>query len=388
MTIETFREEVRAWLSENFTAEIKAAADGSEERKEWVHRLADKGWIVPNWPKEYGGAGINFQEHIALSQEFGAAGATLPPDNGGQARNMIGPTLLEYGTDDQKERHLPKIARGEVQWCQGYSEPGSGSDLASLSTKAVLDGDHYVINGQKIWTSGAHVSDWIYVLVRTDPNAPKHEGISMVLVDMDQPGVTTRPIKLISGASPFCETFFDDAIATDLIGEANRGWTIGKRLLQHERSGIAGMGAGGATARSRGPQRYHLAELSKRYFGETDDGRIADSAFRDEVIRHRLDQLSYQLTLTRTREENQSGETAGHATSIFKAVGANLGKTSTELQVRAMGSQGIGWEVHGFTTGEIEATRAWLGSRASSIAGGTNEVQLNIIAKRVLGLPD
>ena len=388
MTIETFREEVRHWLNENFTAEIKGAAEGTDERGEWTRRLADKGWIVPNWPKEYGGAGLEFHEHIAWAQEFSAAGATLPPDNGGQARNMIGPTLLEYGTDDQKQRHLPKIARGEVQWCQGYSEPGSGSDLASLSTKAVLDGDHYVINGQKIWTSGAHVSDWIYVLVRTDPDAPKHEGISMVLVDMDQPGVTARPIKLISGSSPFCETFFDDAIATDLIGERNRGWTIGKRLLQHERSGIAGMGASGATAAAKGPQRYPLAELSKRYFGESGDGRIADPAFRDEVIQHRLDQRAFQLTLTRTREENESGTTAGYATSIFKAVGANLGKTSTELQVRAMGSRGIGWEGDGFTSGELEATKTWLGSRASSIAGGTNEVQLNIIAKRVLGLPD
>ncbi len=388
MTIETFREEVQDWLSENFTADVRSTGEGTEERKAWYVKLADKGWIAPSWPKEYGGAELNFQEHIALMQAFNAAGVILPPDNGGQGLRMIGPTLLEYGTDDQKKRHLPQLARGEVQWCQGYSEPGSGSDLASLSTKAVLDGDRWVLNGQKIWTSGAHLASWIYVLVRTDPNALKHDGISMVLVDMDQPGVTVKPIRLISGTSPFCETFFDDAVSYDLVGERNHGWTIGKRLLQHERSGIAGMGASGATAKPTGPQRYYLAELAKQYIGKTDTGKIADPSFRDEMIQHRLDQQSFQLTLARTRQENVSGATLGFATSIFKAVGANLDKAASTLHVQVMGSKGTGWEGESFTPGELAATRNWLGARASSIAGGTNEVQLNIIAKRVLGLPD
>lgn len=383
-----FRATVRAWLDENFNDDIRNAPAGSEQRQAWEKVLADKGWIVPDWPKEYGGAGLGFQDHITLVQELARAGASPAPDV--QSRNMIGPTILEFGDEDQKKRHLPKIARGEIRWCQGYSEPGSGSDLASLSTRAVLDGDHYVLNGQKIWTSGATESDWIYVLVRTDPNAPKHEGISMVLVDMDQPGVTIKPIRLISGTSPFCETFFDDAIATDLIGTPNRGWTIGKRLLQYERAGIAGMGAEGAAAappKRQGPKRFHVAEVAKRYVGEQ-DGRIADSAIRDEVIRHHHDSQLYQLTLRRVREENESGETAGYTTSIFKALGADLGKTSSELQVRLMGSQGTGWEGESFENNETEMTRMWLGSRASSIAGGSNEVQLNIIAKRVLGLPD
>jgi alkylation response protein AidB-like acyl-CoA dehydrogenase len=312
---------------------------------------------------------LNFQEHIALTQAFSAASAVPPQD--GQALNMIGPTLLEFGTEEQKKRHLLPIARAELRWCQGYSEPGSGSDLASLSTKAVLDGDHYVLNGQKIWTSGAH------------------DGISMVLVDMDQPGVTVKPIKLISGTSPFCETFFDDAIAYDLVGQRNHGWTIGKRLLQHERSGISGMGASGAAAAQRpaGPRKYPLAELAKRYVGDV-DGRIGDAAFREDVIQHRQLEAAYQLTLNRTRAENDSGVTLGFTTSIFKAVGADLLKSSTELQVRLMGSQGTGWEGDTFSAPEIDATRSWLGSRAMSIAGGTNEVQLNIIAKRVLGLPD
>lgn len=383
-----FREDVRAWLDENFTDDIKNSPAGSEQREAWTKVLADKGWICPDWPKEYGGAGLKFQNHITLVQELTRAGASASPDV--QSRNMIGPTILEFGDEDQKKRHLPKIARAEVRWCQGYSEPGSGSDLASLSTRAVLDGDHYVLNGQKIWTSGATESDWIYVLVRTDPNAPKHEGISMVLVDMEQPGVTVKPIKLISGTSPFCETFFDDAIATDLIGTPNRGWTIGKRLLQYERAGIAGMGAEGAAAaapKRTGPKRFHVAELAKRYVGE-ENGRISDAAIRDEVIRHHHDSQLLQLTLRRVREENESGETAGYTTSIFKALGADLGKTSSELQVRLMGSQGTGWEGDSFENHETEITRMWLGSRASSIAGGSNEVQLNIIAKRVLGLPD
>ncbi len=390
MTMENFRGEVRDWLKANFTDEMKSAAEGSEPRREWARRLASRGWGAPHWPKEYGGGGLDLQEHIALLDEFRAVGATMPFDNGGQGMNMIGPTLIEYGTEDQKRRHLPKIASGEVQWCQGYSEPGSGSDLASLSTRAVLEGDHYVLNGQKIWTSGADVADWIYVLVRTDPDVPKHDGISLILVDMHQPGVTVKPIRLISGSSPFCETFFDDAIGAreDLVGELNHGWSIGKRLLQHERSGISGMGASGATSQATGRQTYYLAELARRYIGETDDGKILDPAFRDQMLHHKLKAHAFQLTLARSREENASGKTLGAVTSIFKAVGADLDKMNTRLQVQAMGFQGSGWEGEGFSETELATTRIWLGAFASSIAGGTNEVQLNIIAKRVLGLPD
>ena len=390
MTIDTFREEVRNWLGENFNDEIKNAAEGSDERKEWTRRLAAKGWVAPSWPKEYGGGGVSFQEHSALLQEFRAVGATMPPDNAGQGMSNVGPTILEFGTEEQKLRHLPGIASGQVQWCQGYSEPGAGSDLASLAAKAVLDGDNYVINGQKIWTSGADAADWIYVLVRTDPDAPKHDGISLLLMDKNQPGITVKPIQLISGNSPFCETFFDNAIASkdDLLGDKNQGWTIGKRLLQHERSGIAGMGASGATTKRKAPEEYYLAGLAKNYCGETDGGKIADPTFRDEIIQQRLNERAFQLTLARTREENASGKTLGFATSIFKKVGADQGMNASVLQVQAMGSNGTGWEGDGFSAFELATTRGWLGARASSIAGGTNEVQMNIIAKRVLGLPD
>ena len=386
MAEQAFIESVREWLDEHHTEEVRAAPAESGLRNAFVKKLADQGWICPNWPKEYGGAALSFQEHIALVQEFRQRGVAVPEDV--QSRNMIGPTLLEFGTEEQKLRHLPRIARAEVRWCQGYSEPGSGSDLASLSTKAVKEGDHYIVNGQKIWTSGAHEANWIYVLVRTNLDAPKHEGISMVLMDTDQPGVTVRPIKLISGTSPFCETFFDNAIAVDLVGQQDRGWTIGKRLLQHERAGISGMGATGVTAQPSGPVCYHLAELARQYIGEDANGRISDPAFRDEIIQYRFNQQAMQLTLARVRAENDSGETEAFATSIFKYVGANQSKAETELQVRIRGCQGTGWEGDTFTPGDIASTRGWLGARAISIAGGSNEVQLNIVAKRVLGLPD
>ena len=389
MSTEAFRTEVANWLAEHFTDAVKAAAEGSEERREWTRKLAGRGWTAPNWPAEYGGAGLDFQHHIVLVQEMRKVGATIP--DGGMGMTMIGPTLLEYGTEEQKQRHLPKIVSREVRWCQGYSEPGAGSDLAGLATRAVLDGDHYIINGQKIWTSGADQADWMFALVRTDPDAPKHDGISMILLDMHQPGVTVKPIRLISGASPFCETFFDNALASkdDLVGELNHGWTIGKRLLQHERGGLSGMGADGA-ASSQPARRaaFGLAETAKRYIGAGSDGRIADAAFREELLRYRMEERAFQATLARTREENASGKMLGDVTSIFKAIGSEQSKTLSTLMVRAMGAQGTGWEGEGFNGEELAWTRQWLGARASTIAGGTNEVQFNIIAKRVLGLPD
>jgi len=387
-----FQKEVRTFLENEFPIEFRTKIDANRRlsKKEiirWQKILYKKGWAAPTWPVEFGGTGWSQVQRHIFATEMGLIGAPEPVPFG---MKMVAPVIMEYGTEEQKLRHLPRIVRREVRWCQGYSEPGAGSDLAGLSTRAVLDGDNYVINGQKIWTSGANHADWIFALVRTNPDAPKHDGISLVLIDMDQPGVTVKPIRLISGESPFCETFFDNAIATknDLIGKPNHGWAIGKRLLQHERSGLSGMGAEGATASKKGSQEYHLARLAKKYVGESTDGKIADPAFRNEVIQQRLNQLSLELTLNRVREENASGKTLGEITSIFKLLGASQGKKNTSLQVQLMGSNGTGWEGDGFTQAELGATRSWLGSRAGSIAGGTNEVQLNIIAKRVLGLPD
>jgi alkylation response protein AidB-like acyl-CoA dehydrogenase len=290
---------------------------------------------------------------------------------------------LEYGTDEQKEQHLPKIARGEVWWCQGYSEPGAGSDLASLRTRAEDAGDHFVINGQKIWTTAANNADWIFCLVRTNPDVPKHEGISFVLFTMNQPGVTVKPIQLISGGSPFCETFFDNVIASksDLVGTLNKGWTVAKRLLQHERSGMRALATGGN--RETGAE---LSDLAREYVGEL-DGRIDDPVLRSEIAVHYINAAAFRLTQARTLEES-AGSTPGPATSIFKLYGADLAKARAELQVSIMGTHGVGWEKDNFTADEAAITRSWLAGKARSIAGGSNEVQRNIIAKRVLGLPD
>jgi alkylation response protein AidB-like acyl-CoA dehydrogenase len=347
--------------------------------------MAEQGWIAPMWPKAYGGGGLTREEATVLSQEMGRIKATAA--SSGMGLTMIGPTLLEFGTEAQKQRHLPSICDGTIRWCQGYSEPGAGSDLAALQAKAVIEGDQFVINGQKIWTSGAQYADWMFALVRTDPDAPKHEGISFVLLDMHQTGVSVKPIGLISGSSPFCETFLDNAIAhrEDLVGELNKGWAIGKRLLQFERSGIGGLS--GAANRKKVVKKNVIADLAKQYIG-TANGKIADTEYRDKILKQTMTEKAFQLTTARVVQENQSGQTPGATTSIFKLVGSTLARESASLKSELMGVQGLGWEGQGFESSELEATRNWLNSRAVTIYGGTNEVQMNIIGKRVLGLPD
>ena len=399
-TTAEFRAETRAWLEENCPEGARGGGPVSSggnkvplrdaDTRLWLDRCAERGFTVPNWPTEYGGAGLDKDEYLILLDEMRRIGARTPLT--GMGVTMIGPTLLDHGNDDQKSRHLPRIASGEVRWCQGYSEPGSGSDLASLSTRAEDQGDHFVVTGQKIWTSGAQYADWIFCLTRTDPDAPKHEGISFMLFSMDQPGVTVKPIRLISGNSPFCETFFDGAIAQkdDVVGGLNRGWTVAKRLLQHERAGVtrlAGRATNAPARRRRQPQESGLVRLAKRYAGEA-DGKIADANVRDRVASYEINQRALSLTQRRTVQESQSAQTPGPQTSIFKFYGAELRKEAAELQCLVRGTEGYGWEGDSFDSGALAQTRGWLGSKAGSIAGGTNEVQLNIIAKRVLGLPD
>jgi alkylation response protein AidB-like acyl-CoA dehydrogenase len=296
---------------------------------------------------------------------------------------MIGPTLLEMGSDDQKNRHLPRIARAEVEWCQGYSEPGSGSDLASLQTRAIDQGDHFVINGQKIWTSGAHNADWMFCLVRTDPNAKKQEGISFVLLPMDQDGITISPIRMISGESPFNQVFFDNAIAKkeDLVSELNQGWTVGKRLLQHERSGLESLASGGVAA-----EDHDLTRLAKEYLGD-EDGLIADPVWRNRVLCYQMNSEVFRLSQRRAVQESTDGATPGPVTSIFKVYGSELSQEYDALAVELRGYRGFGNDST-FSETELAVTRHWLYNRASSIYSGSNEVQRNIIAKRVLGLPD
>ena len=388
-----FRMETRAWLAEHCPAgardpgpDLTGATKLHQDDPDigpWLERIIEKGWVAATWPAEYGGGGLSNEEHMVLVQEMRRIDARVFIVD--LASAFIGATLLEYGTDDQKRRHIPPIARGELLWCQGYSEPGSGSDLASLRTEAQDRGDHFVINGQKIWTSGAQFADWMYALVRTDPDAPKHQGISFVLLDMAQPGVTVRPIPLINGDSPFCETFFEDAIARkdDLVGELNRGWTVGKRLLQHERGSMTSL-AGGGAARGAGTT---LEDTAKRYAGE-DGGRIAAADLRHEIVTHNMNDWAYRLTQRRAVEEARGGGTPGPATSIFKVCEAELRKRRSSLFVSMRGTGGLGWSGDAFDPWALEDTRTWLYDRSASIAGGSNEIQRNIIAKRVLGLPD
>ena len=385
--LEEFRTKARAWLDQNCPQSIKGPggvpvggkklAVKDVDAKRWLDLCAGKGYTVPMWPKQYGGAGLSKDEYLILLEEMRRINARSPLQ--GMGIGLIGPTLNEFGTADQKQRHLPPIARGEIRWCQGYSEPNAGSDLASLQTRAVADKDNFIINGQKIWTSGADRSDWMFCLARTDPNAPKHEGISLLLLDMDQPGVTTRPIRLISGDSPFCETFFDNAIARkdDLVGPKNRGWAIGKRLLQHERSGIRIL-MGGAVKTA--PLENPFLQLIKTYG--------ADSALTNQIILHEMRDKAYRLTQSRIVAESVDGQTPGPQSSIMELVTAELEKEDANIKALLRGFQGLGWEGEGFTEAEIAATRHYFSVKRRSIARGSNEVQRNIIAKRVLGLPD
>ncbi len=390
-SLEEFRAEAREWLQENCPPGARGRgqiATGSTkvklepDVKLWLDRMAERGWTAPTWPTEYGGGGLDSQQARVLAEEMAAIKARQPLM--GMGLSLIGPTLLEYATEEQKQRHIPRIVRGEVQWCQGYSEPNAGSDLASLRTRAEDKGDHFLINGQKIWTSGGMTADWMFAIVRTDPDAPKHDGISFVLFSMDQPGVRVRPIRLISGESPFAETFLDNVIAKkeDLVGELNKGWTVAKRLLQFERSGI-----GGLSGAQRRDVVREIVDAAREHLG-TDGHRIAEPQARQRVLEYAMNQAAFRLTAQRANDENRSGKTPGEATSIFKLYGATLQRDGFDLKRDLMGVRGLGADPAQFSDAELEATREWLWSRTTTIYGGTNEVQRNIIAKRVLGLPD
>jgi alkylation response protein AidB-like acyl-CoA dehydrogenase len=395
--LEAFRSETRAWLEAKCPASMRgeapnAAEDGAEivwggrravyknaDAKLWLDRMAERGWTAPTWPKEYGGGGLSPDEAKVLGQELARIRARPPLFSFGLW--MLGPVLLEYGNEEQKREHLPKIVRGEIRWCQGYSEPGAGSDLASLRTRCEDKGDHFLISGQKIWTSYADQADWIFCLVRTD-TTKKHEGISFILFDMQTPGVEARPIKLISGSSPFCETFFTDVKVPkkNLVGKLNGGWDIAKRLLQYERQNISSGGFGGGA----GPE---LEEIAKQYVGEK-EGRIADADLRARIAAHRMEARAFTLTVRRLAEEAKAKKGPSPAVSIIKYEAAKLNQDRCELMIEALGYQGLGWEGDDFAPAEIAATRGWLRSKGNSIEGGTSEVNLNVVAKRVLGLLD
>jgi alkylation response protein AidB-like acyl-CoA dehydrogenase len=398
--IEAFRPEVKRRLAENYPAELKtpkAASDpeaqwggrafaGSDDPQiVWMRRMAARGWTAPRWPTEYGGGGLSAEQARALEAEMAAGKYRSPLASFGLW--MLGPVLLEYATEAQKREHLPKIVKGEIRWCQGYSEPGAGSDLASLATRCEDGGDHWLINGQKIWTSYANKADWCFCLVRTDTSR-KHEGVSFVLIDMTTPGVETRPIKLISGESPFCETFFTDVrIPKDnLVGRVNGGWEIAKRLLQYERQNISGgfaSGEGGA-----GGAAGDLAQIARDYVGLDETGALADQDLRARITQNRIDLKAFYLTLSRVAAESRASNGPSAATSIIKYAAAALAQQRSELLVETLGHQGLGWDGEDFTPFEKTVTRGWLRSKGNSIEGGTSEVNLNVVSKRVLGLPD
>lgn len=392
-SLDSFREHTRAWLADYFPADMKgkehllAALDGSQDETSdqvrWRQAMGTKGWGTPTWPRQYGGGGLSQAEVGILRSEMSRIGAWNPI--GGMGVLMLGPTLLQYGTEEQKLRHIPGIARGEVRWCQGYSEPSAGSDLASLQTFADDRGDHYLVNGQKTWTSAGQWAHWCFVLVRTD-RSQKHAGISFLLVDMATEGIETKPIRLISGISPFCETFFTDVVVpkANLVGREGQGWEIGTRLLQFERSSISS--DGGPTVHLNAGAS--VPELAKRYRGVDAAGRIADADLRTRIIRHEMDRRAFELTLRRVIAG--AGATAGpsNATSITKNVGARITLERAELNIEIMGLAGLGAAGDGFTREELDQTYSWLKGKAVSIYGGSTEIQNNVIAKRILGMMD
>ena len=388
--LEVFRNELREWLEQNCPAEMRdssisleAACWGgrnwvfeSDAQRIWLERCVAKGYTVPTWPEAYGGAGFSREQEKIFHQEMARIDARPPLVSFGIW--MLGPALLHFGTEEQKMHYLPPIARGEVRWCQGYSEPGAGSDLASVQTKCEDQGDHWLVNGQKIWTSYADHADMIFALVRTDRDAKKHLGITFLLIDMEAEGVSTRPIKLISGVSPFCETFFDnvkvaktheDGFATH-VGTVNRGWDVAKYLLTHERTMISGGSTGVGGGRPLGAV---LAE---------ETGGLDDATLRAAALKNEVDTLAIGLTLERYKDMAEAGQGVGDASAMLKYVGTELNKDRNELMMAAGGSDALEWDgAYGSRPAD------WLRTKANSIEGGTSEVMLGIVSRRVLGLP-
>jgi acyl-CoA dehydrogenase len=392
-TLEAFRAETRAWLEAQCPPEMRQPVNSeadvcwggqrfvyqSEAQRVWLQRMGERGWTVPTWPREYGGGGLSPREAAVLREEMTALKCRPPLQSFGIW--MLGPALLKYGSEDHKRHHLPQIARGEIRWCQGYSEPNAGSDLASLATKAELDGDHFIVSGQKVWTSYADEADWIFCLVRTD-TARKHTGISFLLIDMSSPGVSTRPIKLISGKSPFCETFFDrvKVPAANLVWELNDGWTVAKYLLTHEREMI---GAIGERSLPRPVGQVALDRL-----GADASGRLDEPLLRAEIARFELDEAAFRAWMKMVGAQARAGEAHAAVSSALKYYGAELNKRRWELMMSAGGSEALHWErPDGSAPDEGATARTWLRTKANSIEGGTSEVQLNVVAKRILGLP-
>lgn len=387
-----FKKEVEQWLKANYPQKLGHLP--SEQRiwggrkepfvnqlaRQWFGAMRDKGWLAPGWPVEYGGGGLSAGQVKILQQAMQKHGCQPPMMSLGI--HMMGPTIMEFGTEEQKQRFLPPIARGEVRWCQGYSEPGAGSDLASLKCKAELQGDYYIVTGQKIWTSFADKSDYLFCLVRTDFKAPKHQGISVLLIDMESEGVSTRPINLISGSSHFCEVFLDHVKVPkeNLLGELDKGWSIAKRMLQHERN-MMGQGDMGE------PFDPVLSEWACDYIGR-ENGKLADPVLRDAITANAIRLQAVQSTTRRVMAEMKAGDN-GAASSVLKAAASEAVQEKFELLLQVAGNRAMAWDAgEVFDENEVRAAHEWAFSKVQTIGGGTTEIQYNIIAKHILGLPD
>jgi alkylation response protein AidB-like acyl-CoA dehydrogenase len=401
--LERFRNETRTWLDaipKSLAGRLplvqidgagdEEPADIRADRARYLALMVERGYTAPTWPKEYGGGGLSPQEARILQEEL--ARLRLPTPLFGMGLWMIGPTLLAHGSEALKREYLPKIVSGEHRWCQGFSEPGAGSDLASLRTSAkrTADGQHYIVNGSKIWTSGAQYANWMFMLVRTDETS-KHNGITFLLVDMASAGIEVKPIKLISGTSMFCEVFFSDVRAEtrNVVGVENQGWTVAKTLLNFERSGMGSGDIGGAARRVMGTSAGRLASMAKEAVGER-DGKIADSAIREQVTSLVLDELALGLTIQRSVESRKATGAPGPEISMFKLYQSELGQRRDELMLALRGSNGLAWvpsQAEGLSNEDVMLTRTWLSAKATTIYGGSSEIQRNIIAKRVLKLP-
>ena len=390
--LEQFQSEVREWMEANCPESQRqpmtpdqqywggpGATFPSADAKLWFERMRDKGWIAPEWPSEFGGGDCDSQQAKIIADEMKRINARKPLF--GLGVWMLGPALIEYGNKEQQAQHLRAIVNGESRWCQGYSEPGSGSDLASVQCKAEDKGDHFLVNGSKIWTTKADECNWIFCLVRTDPDAKKQEGISFVLIDMEQPGVTVTPIELISGESEFCQTFFDNVKVPkeNLVSELNKGWSVAKALLVHERKLMSEIG-------SDSPRKVLAPNMAARDYLEFEDGKIADPEMRRRLAEYDMRMQAIGLTHFRTFEEKVAGQRSA-APLIMKYVGTEAVKTKSELLLAILGSRGLGWEGEGFTDEELDSLRDWAFNYALTIAGGTSEIQLNVVAKNVLELP-
>jgi alkylation response protein AidB-like acyl-CoA dehydrogenase len=388
--LEMFRRETRAWLEANcpqsMRGPITSTADlcwggrnwkfSSEDQRLWLERMVARGWTAPEWPTQYGGGGLTREQAKVLREEMARIQARQPLYSFGLS--MIGPAILKFASEVLKRQHLPPIVRGEIRWCQGYSEPNAGSDLAGLQTRAEDKGDHFVVNGQKIWTSYADKADWMFALVRTNSEVKKQAGISLMLFDMMTPGVTTRPIKLISGASPFCETFLDNVrVEKDqVVGEIDQGWTVGKYLLTHEREMISGMGLAAIGSKTLGQQAVAVLGLER--------GRLTDEVLRADIAKLEIDAKAFELTRERVNDEAKAGQGVGNASAMLKYYGTELNKRRHELIIALYGSDAMVWE--GAAWNEGARARDWLRTKGNSIEGGTSEIQLNVIARNILGL--